>query len=57
MRAATVRIATRKTKTVAILFRFGSSGRASITTTLNTYSRVLPDMQDSVADTMEAVLS
>jgi hypothetical protein len=57
MRAATVRKATRKTKTVAILFRFGSSGRASITTTLNTYSRVLPDMQDSVADTMEAVLS
>jgi integrase len=30
---------------------------ASITTTLNTYSHVLPDMQDSAADAMEAVLS
>ena len=32
-------------------------GHASITITLNTYSHVLPDMQDSAADAMEAVLS
>ena len=31
-------------------------GHASITITLNTYSHVLPDMQDSAADAMEAVL-
>jgi integrase len=32
-------------------------GHASITITLNTYSHVLPDMQDSAADAMEAALS
>src|SRR5215207_8520455 len=32
-------------------------GHASITITLNTYSHVLPDMQDSAAAAMEAVLS
>src|SRR5919202_1260594 len=32
-------------------------GHASITITLNTYSHVLPDMQDSATDAMEAVLS
>ena len=32
-------------------------GHASITITLSTYSRVLPDMQDSAADAMEAALS
>jgi integrase len=32
-------------------------GHASITITLNTYSHVLPHMQDSAADAMEAVLS
>ena len=32
-------------------------GHASITITLNTYSHVFPDMQDSAADAMEAVLS
>jgi integrase len=32
-------------------------GHASITITLNTYSDVLPDMQDSAADAMEAALS
>ena len=32
-------------------------GHASVTITLNTYSHVRPDMQDSAADTMEAVLS
>jgi integrase len=31
-------------------------GHASITITLNTYSHVLPDMQDSAADAMEVVL-
>ncbi len=31
-------------------------GHASITITLNTYSHVLPDMQDSAADVMEAAL-
>jgi integrase len=31
-------------------------GHASITITLNTYSHVLPDMQDSAADAMEAAL-
>jgi hypothetical protein len=29
---------------------------ASTTITLNTYSHVLPDMQDSAADTMKAVM-
>ena len=32
-------------------------GHASITITLNTYAYVLPDMQDSAADAMEAALS
>jgi len=32
-------------------------GHASITITLNTYSHVLPDMQDFAADAMEATLS
>ena len=32
-------------------------GHASITITLNTYAHVLPDMQDSAADAMEAALS
>jgi integrase len=32
-------------------------GHASITITLNTYSHVLPDRQDSAADAMEAALS
>src|SRR5215208_3423868 len=32
-------------------------GHASITITLNSYSHVLPHMQDSAADTMEAILS
>src|SRR5215213_5386674 len=32
-------------------------GHASITITLNTYSHVLPDMQDSAAAAMEAALS
>lgn len=32
-------------------------GHASITIALNTYSQVLPYMQDSAADAMEAVLS
>jgi integrase len=32
-------------------------GHASVTITLNTYSHVLPDMQDSAIDVMEAVLS
>jgi len=32
-------------------------GHASITITLNTYSHVLPDMQDFAADAMEAALS
>ena len=32
-------------------------GHASITITLNTYSHVLPDMQDSAADAMESALS
>ena len=32
-------------------------GHASTTITLNTYSHVLPDMQDSAADAMESVLS
>lgn len=32
-------------------------GHASITITLNTYSHVLPDMQDTAADAMEAALS
>ena len=31
-------------------------GHASISITLNTYSHVLPDMQDSAADAMEAAL-
>ncbi len=31
-------------------------GHASITITLNTYSHVLPDMQDTAADAMEAAL-
>jgi integrase len=31
-------------------------GHASITITLNTYSHVLPDMQDSAANAMEAAL-
>ena len=31
-------------------------GHASITITLNTYSHVLPDMQDSAADAMEGTL-
>jgi integrase len=31
-------------------------GHASITITLNTYSHVLPDMQDSAADAMEGAL-
>jgi integrase len=31
-------------------------GHASVTITLNTYSHVLPDMQDSAADAMEAAL-
>jgi integrase len=31
-------------------------GHASITITLNIYSHVLPDMQDSAADAMEAAL-
>jgi integrase len=31
-------------------------GHASITVTLNTYSHVLPDMQDSAVDAMEAAL-
>jgi len=31
-------------------------GHASITITLNTYSHVLPDMQDSADEAMEAVL-
>jgi integrase len=31
-------------------------GHASVTITLNTYSHVLPDMQDSAVDAMEAVL-
>ena len=31
-------------------------GHASITITLNTYSHVLPDMQDSAAEAMEAAL-
>jgi integrase len=32
-------------------------GHASVTITLNTYAHVLPDMQDSAADAMEAALS
>ena len=32
-------------------------GHASVTITLNTYSHVLPDMQDSAAIAMEVVLS
>lgn len=32
-------------------------GHASITITLNTYSHVLPDMQDSTADAMEATFT
>jgi len=32
-------------------------GHASITITLNTYSHVLPEMQDSAVDAMEAMLS
>jgi hypothetical protein len=32
-------------------------GHASIIITLNTYSHVLPYMQDSAADAMEVVLS
>jgi hypothetical protein len=32
-------------------------GHASINHHLNTYSHVFPDMQDSAADAMEAVLS
>ena len=32
-------------------------GHASIPITLNTYPHVFPDMQDSAADAMEAVLS
>ncbi len=32
-------------------------GHASITITLNTYSHVSPDMQDSAADAMEAALA
>ena len=32
-------------------------GHASITITLNTYSHVLPDMQDSAADAMDSALS
>ncbi len=31
-------------------------GHASITITLNTYSHVLPDMQDTAADAMESAL-
>jgi integrase len=31
-------------------------GYASITITLNTYAHVLPDMQDSAAEAMEAAL-
>ncbi len=31
-------------------------GHASITITLNTYAHVLPDMQDSAAEAMEAAL-
>ena len=31
-------------------------GHASITITLNTYSHILPDMQDSAADAMEGAL-
>ena len=31
-------------------------GHTSITITLNTYSHVLPDMQDTAADAMEAAL-
>ncbi len=31
-------------------------GHASITITLNTYSHVSPDMQDTAADAMEAAL-
>ena len=31
-------------------------GHASITITLNTYSHVLPDMQDSAVDAIEAAL-
>jgi integrase len=31
-------------------------GHASVTITLNTYAHVLPDMQDSAADAMEAAL-
>ena len=31
-------------------------GHTSITITLNTYSHVLPDMQDSAADAMESAL-
>ncbi len=31
-------------------------GHASIAITLNTYSHVLPDMQDTAADAMEAAL-
>ena len=31
-------------------------GHASITITLNTYAHVLPDMQDSAVDAMEAAL-
>ena len=31
-------------------------GHASIVITLNTYSHVLPDMQDSAVDAMEAAL-
>jgi integrase len=32
-------------------------GHASVTISLNTYSHVLPDMQDSAAEAMEAMLS
>ena len=32
-------------------------GHASITITLNTYSHVSPDMQDTAADAMEAALA
>ena len=31
-------------------------GHASVNITLNTYAHVLPDMQDSAADAMEAAL-
>ena len=44
-------------KVVSEMLGHASISHASITITLNTYSHVLPHMQDSAADAMEAVLS